>query len=278
MPGLALERFESRAEAFLQARAWREHQFKTGMRPGRGLISLYETDFPDFTSKDLWDDLQAATPEDPRQRARLAWLLAAAHIEGVTRDLSARLTRIEASAVVSFEDETLAWRDVPGRWPLIAEVPRRHELEDAWRSVWGADLTPVLERWHEALRGAVTELGGDDWLEFWSGLSGPDAATAQTIAESVLNQTADVYGNGLGVFLGQLDLPIDDAWRSDVDFAFRAPRFDTPFMDRTRMPTLIRAMRDLGIELQEQTNVRLEPGWDVGSACLPLEVPSDVRL
>jgi PAS domain-containing protein len=278
VPGLALDQFETQVEAFLQARSWREHQFRRGLRPGRGLVSLYESDFPDLTSNDLWDDLQAATPEDPRQLARLSALLAAAHLEGQTRDFAVRLTRLQAVATVVFEDETLPWREASARWPLLLDVPRRHALEEAWRGVLGSEITPILERWQETLRSELVPLGSDDWLEFWSNLHGINLGLLSRLSTSVLDQTADVYGHGLGVYLGQLELPIDDVWRVDVDWAFRAPRFDTVFAEQLRMPALIRAMRDLGIELEEQTQIMLEPGIQAGVDWLPLEVPKDTRV
>jgi hypothetical protein len=278
VPGLALERFETQAEAFLQARAWREHQFRSGSRPGRGLVSLYDTDFPDLTSTDLWADLQAATPEEPDQLPRLSAMLAAAHLEGHTRDFAVRVTRVEAEATVVLQDETLPWREAPARWPLLLDVPRRHELEEAWRGVLRNDITPVLERWQEALRAELVPLGSDDWLTFWSGLLGIDPKLVDGLSHSLLQDTAGVYGHGLGVYLGQLELPIDDVWKVDVDWAFRAPRFDAVFPERLRMPALIRAMRDLGIELEEQTEIRLEPGVEVGVSDLALEIPADTRV
>jgi hypothetical protein len=278
VPGLALESFEPVAEAFVRARTWREHQFLSDSRPGRGLVSLYETDFPDFTSTDLWADLQAATAEDVRQHTRLSALLASANLEGHTRDFAVRATRVQAGATVTLDEESFAWRKAPARWPLVGDVPRRHALEDAWRSVVRLDLNPTLERWHEALRSALGPLGADDWLGFWSHLLGIDAAGVDRLAQNLLDQTADVYGHGLGVLLGQLDLPIDDAWTSDVDWAFRAPRFDALFAEHLRMPTVIRTMRDLGIELEEQVGVRIEPAVDPGVTCLALDVPADVRV
>jgi hypothetical protein len=278
VPGLALESFETVAEAFVRARAWREHQFLSGNRPGRGLNSLYETDFPDLTSTDLWADVQAATPEDPRQLVRLSALLAGANLEGHTRELSASVSRVHAGASVPLDDETIAWRQAAARWPLLGDVPRRHALEDAWRGVVQSELNPTLERWQEALRTNLRPLGSEDWLGFWSQLLGIDPTAVGRMAQSVLDQSTEVYGHALGVYLGQLDLPIDDVWTSDVDWAFRAPRFDAVFPERLRMPTCIRVLRDLGIELEQQLNVRIEPWPDAGLACLPLEVPADVRV
>jgi hypothetical protein len=277
--GLALDPFEPRAEAFARARAWREHRFLTGQRPGRGLVSLYEKDFPEFTSTDFWADLQAATPEDPRQHTRLSALLAAANLEARTREFSINITRVQASASLHFEDEDIPWRRAPARWPLIAEVPRRHALEESWRGILRSEISPQLERWQEALRAHLIPLGASDWLAFWSNLRGIDAEATAKFARSVLEQTAEVYGNSLGVYLGQLDLPIDDLWTSDADRAFRAPRFDAEFPERTRQPTLIRVLRDLGIELEEQTDLHIDYDFaDTGVKCLPLDIPGDVHV
>jgi hypothetical protein len=278
VPGLALETFEVQAEAFLRARAWREHQFLNGFRPGRGLVSLYDTDFPDFTSLDLWNDVQAATPEDPRQLQRLSSLLAAANLEGRTREFCVGTTRTQATATVGFEQEDIQWRQARARWPLLGDVPRRHALEEGWRSIFRSDLNPVLERWHEALRGSLTPLGSEDWLAFWSQLCGYDPASLAKLSQTLLEQTAEIYGHGLGVYLGQLELPIDDAWISDVDWAFRAPRFDSVFAGQLHLPTMIRTLGDLGIELEEQDNIFIELAADAELTCLPLAIPSEIHV
>src|ERR1041384_5282792 len=142
MAAFALETFEPQASAFLSARAWREWSFLSGTRPGRGLLSLYEQDFPDFTSTDRWADLQAASPEAPHQHQALSGLLANANLEGRTRDFAARVAGLEARSTVSFEDRDIPWREVPAHWALLPEVPRRHELEDAWRAVLRSEVNP----------------------------------------------------------------------------------------------------------------------------------------
>ncbi|HEY0582194.1 MAG TPA: hypothetical protein VGE94_08420 [Chloroflexota bacterium] len=278
MAGLALDLFERQAEAFLRSRVLSEWLFLSGQRPGRSLLKLYDEDFPNFTSTDLWADLQAATPEDPRQLQRLSWLLGSAYVEGRTREFAVRESRVEAGSQVTFEDEELPWREAPARWPLVADVPRRHELEDAWRAVFRAELNPSLERWQEAMRAQLPSLGAADWVAFWSHLRGIDVAQPAQLANIVLQTTADVYGHGLGVYLSQLDLPLDDSWQSDADWAFRASRFDAVFPERNRMPLLIRTFRDLGIELTEQTSIHLEYGSLPGVHVLALDVPGDVHV
>ncbi len=278
MPAFALDTFERQAEAFLRARVWREWTFLSGQRPGRGLITLYDQDFPSFTSTDLWADLQAASPDEPRQHQALSSLLAAANLEGRTRDFAVKVTRTQASATLPFEATEIPWREAPARWALLPEVARRHELEDNWRGVLRSDLNPNLERWQEELRAQLTSLGGEDWLAFWSRHRGFDLASISKLAERLLQSTADLYGDGLGVYLAQLSLPIDDVRPSDLDWAFRAPRFDGIFPDRIRIPVLIRTLRDLGIELEEQSSVRLEYGPLPGVRVLATDLPSEVHV
>ncbi|MGI9149487.1 MAG: hypothetical protein ACR2IK_23555 [Chloroflexota bacterium] len=282
MPAFALDTFERQAEAFLRARAWREWNFLSGQRPGRGLITLYDQDFPNFTSTDQWADLQAASPDDPRQQQTLSGLLAAAYLEGRTRDFAVKTAGIQARATIPFEASDMAWREAPARWALLPEVPRRHSLEDSWRGVLRSDLNPELERWQEELRSQLTRLGSEDWLAFWSRHRQYDLTVISKLADSLLHSTLELYGDGLGVYLSQLNLPIDDVRTSDLDWAFRAPRFDGIFPDRNRIPVMIRTLRDLGIELEEQPSIRLEygplPGVHVVATDLPNEVHVVMRL
>src|SRR5262245_31493538 len=130
MAGFALDAFEQQAEAFCRARAWREWQFQAGWRPGRSLATLYDDDFPDFTSTDLFLDLRAAEADDPKRLRALTSLLASAYLEGRTREFASRTTRLQAQMQVDFEGETRPWRETPAHWTPMSEVPRRHALAD----------------------------------------------------------------------------------------------------------------------------------------------------
>jgi hypothetical protein len=272
----ALETFERRADAFLRARSWGEWQFVSGRAPGRRLAKLYDEDFPEFVSKDLYADVQDAQIEDARHKQGLAALLARANLEGRTREHAIRLTRLEAGSSVTFEQETIPWLEAPARWSRIPEVSRRHELETAWRECLHAELSPVLERWQEAMAAVPAALAeAQEWESFWSEL---DAPRADGLAQTLLATSEEVYPHALGVYLAQLELPIDDLWPSDADWAFRAERFEASFPERLRMPAVVRTFRELGIEIEDQPELVLEPGLDAPVRCLPLEVPGEVHV
>jgi hypothetical protein len=277
--GLALDPFERQAEAFMQARAWREWQYQSGQRPGRSLVSLYDEDFPDFTSADLFNDLQDAASEEPKRQRALSGLLAAASLEGRTREFASRAAGIAVRSTVRFEDEELVWREAPARWPLLGDVPRRHELAEGWRGLLATELNPVLGRWLEALRQQLLALGGgQDWLAFWAQQRGFETESVTRLAESLLEASRDVYGHALGVYFTQLGLPIDDAWTTDADWAFRAARFDGVFTERQRMPVLMRTFGDLGIDLETQTEVHFEAGPAPGPRYCPVDIPRDLHV
>jgi hypothetical protein len=277
MPAFALEAFERQAEAFVEARAWREWQYQAGLRPGRGLVTLYD-EFPDVTSTELWADLQDAAIEDPSHKRALSALLAAANLEGRTRELASASAGFVVRTTVEFEQEHIAWREVPARWPLLGDVPRRHALAEHWRAAADAELNPQLARWHEALRQALPTLDSRAWLPFWADVTGIDLEQVAKLAQTTLDLSADVYGHALSIYLSQVNLPIDDAWTADVDWAFRAPRFDAVFGERQRIPVLIRTLGDLGIDLRTQSEIHMDAGPVPGVQTLAVNVPSDVHV
>jgi hypothetical protein len=275
----AVESFERQAEAFVRARSWREWQFQSRMRPGRGLVDLYDTDFPDFLSKDLYADLQDAQIEDERRQRRLVDVLGRANLEGRTRDYAVRVTRLEAGSAITFEQETLPWREAPIRWCRMPEVSRRHELESAWRDCARSEFSLLLEQWQEALAAVPVQLAeAPDWHSFRTAHLDFEPSTADGLAQHLLASSEEVYPHALGVYLAQLDLPVDDLWPSDADWAFRGERFEASFPEHARMPAVVRTFRELGIEIEDQPELRLESGSEPEVRCLPLEIPGEVHV
>src|SRR5258708_1506926 len=155
------------------------------MLPRRGLAKLYEQDLPGFTSTDYWADLQAVTSVEPRHLRALSALLAAAELEGRTREFPVQATRGEARSTVDFEDTDVPWREAPARWGVLPEVPRRHALEESWRGVLRSELNPGLQRWHEALRAELRPLGSTEWLTFSSAQRERDLVGVNKLGDSL---------------------------------------------------------------------------------------------
>jgi hypothetical protein len=276
---LVLERFERQAEAFARARALRDWRYLAGSRPGLDLAPLYEEDFPTFTSTELYGDLHEVSVEDGKQKQSLQAFLAAAHLEGRTRDFAERAARLETRTLVQHASEEIPWRSVQARWMVQPEAALRHALITALRAEMRSGLNPALQHWQEALSEAATPLGGQDWLAFWDGLRGIGLAQMTRLAESLLSSSAKTYRHGLQAYFSLLGLPIDDAWAADADWAFRAPQLDIHFPSISLMPVVVRTLRDLGVELDEQPGIRLDleerPTKAAGVQCVAIDVPRE---
>jgi hypothetical protein len=279
---LVLERFEQQAEAFARARAVRKLRYLAGLWPGLHLAPLYEDDFPAFTSRDFYADLYDAPAEDGKQKHFLQAFLAAAHVEGRTRDFAERVATFEARSVVQYATEEIAWRSAPVRWSVVTETTLRHDLNAAWRAEVRVGLNRVLQHWQEALLGAAAPLGGEDWLTFWDGLRGLRLTEMTRLAESLLSMSAGPYRHALQAYFSLLGLPIDDAWGADAEWAFRARHLDPYFPSADFMPMAVGTLRDVGVELEEQQGIRLDleerPTKRAGVRCVATDVPREVHV
>lgn len=283
VPGFAVERFERQAEAYVQARSWHRWQDLAGLRSGVSLAELYDEDFPDFTSVELFADVQGAQIEDPRQQRSLLALLAGAMLEGRTVDSAEKASAFAARAPVDLGDDRVSWRAAPARWARLPETPRRHQLQEAWRDELRNRAGALLERWQtDLLEIAAVRLSVADLVDFWDTQRGMGLAEGQRLADSLLASTGDVYGHVLAVYLAQLELPIDDIWRSDLDWAFRAVQFDTHFPARRLLPTMAGTLRDLGVDLTDQPSVRLDVDGRQskarGAACVAVGIPEEIHV
>ena len=186
-----------------------------GSGRARGLVTLYDEDFPSFTSTDLWADLQAADARGPAPASRAVRACSPRPTSKAVpatspSSVDARRRRGRRS---SFEDTEIPWREAPARWPLLPEVPASTRARGrlARRPAFRAEPDP------RALAGGAARRSSRHSAATTGSRSGPtlrgiDLAQVSRLAESLLQATADVYGHGLGIYLAQLDLPIDDVW------------------------------------------------------------------
>ena len=152
-----------------------------------------------------------------------------------------RLTDINLNAVVEIcerlDGVPLALELAAARVRILSPEQIASRLTDRFRLLTDGSRSALPRQ--QTLRGAM------DWS--YALLSGADQLLLDRLA---------VFAGGFTLESAEAvcssdDLPIDDVRTSDLDWAFRAPRFDTVFPEPNRMPLLIRTMRDLGVELEE---------------------------
>jgi hypothetical protein len=281
--GFSIEAFERQAEGLLRQRAWRQLQVLAGHWPTPDLATLYDEDFPNFTSFDYVADLRGVDAEDPRNHRHLVGLAASALLEGRTVPFAEQAASFQATTLITLPEAEVRWRLAPERWRTLEEVGPRHELQDGWREPLERLGNHVLDRWQgELLDLAARRLEVDDLISFWDEQRDLNLTTLTTQANTLLGASSEQFGHVLGVYLGQRELPVDDAWRCDVDFAFRAPQFDAAFPILSLVPAVIGTLQELGIDAEAQAGLRLDldarPAKAGGLHCVPLGVPEEVHV
>jgi hypothetical protein len=100
--------------------------------------------------------------------------------------------------------------------------------------------------------------------------------------QTFIADTDDLYFAALDTYLGEMRILRDDGRRCDVARIFRAPDLDVSFPAERLLPTLHATVRDLGMLLEDQSNIRLDtvtrPLKSPRAFCAPILVPDDVRL
>jgi hypothetical protein len=281
--GFAVEAFERQAEAYLQSRSWRQLQVLAGNRLDLGLGQLYYEDFADLTSYDHFADLRGAEVENLRQHHHLVALAAAALLEARTVSLAERAVLFESGDELSADGSDVRWRLAPERWRLLAETSQRHDLQDAWLRHLETGASPVLDRWQaDLLDLAARRLAVDDLVSFWDEQRELQLSDLNRQAVTLLETSAELFGHVLGTYLGQFELPIDDVWRCDVDWAFRAAQFDAYFPSLRLMPVVVGTLHDLGIDLEAQSGLHLDLAARDAKAggvhCVSIGVPEEVHV
>lgn len=278
MPSLELERVEPLLESFARARSVRAWRHLAGERRGLGLELLYD-DFPNLRSRDLLADLREAPADDERRQRDALRLFVSAYLENETAVAAERAARFETESRVVLGDAEVPWRSLPPRWERTASVAARHELHQAWRDRLREDAVPQLRRWAEEMAQRLARLGWAEPYAAWAQLRGMEADGVRTLAQRVLDLSAETYASALRGYLNLLNLPVGDAWTADADGAFRAEQFDLRFPHKSLMPAVVRTFRGLGIEIEDQLALRFDweerPTRVPGAAVVATHVPNE---
>jgi len=117
-------------------------------------------------------------------------------------------------------------------------------------------------------------------LGFWASVRGVAVDEVSKLAAWVLAETADLYLDALRDQLIHHKMDEGDTWEVDLEWLLRGSEYDRVYPDHKLMPTVTRAIWDLGIRLQDQSNIRLDlddlPEKAHRSFCSPIAVPDEI--
>jgi hypothetical protein len=144
-----------------------------------------------------------------------------------------------------------------------------------------ADLNSLYQERHRVLVENAGKLGAD-YVTLFAAIYGLDLADIARAAQRYLELSARPYFDALDDLLSVIDLSREHAWVCDLAWLLRGRWFDRAFGSRALLPTLYRAARELGLDREVQTALRVDleprPLKVPRPTCVALEVPDDVRL
>ena len=275
--------FERDADTLLSALVRTHYLEQSGRQPTLPLVPIYER-FAEVYSLDAYEQLLDAEVED-RVGDALRRCVLRQHVEAslAARDqdqaLQARLTMVEWGADA-----------VPLRmaWQLLGDEEdrgRRHEFDERIREasqpLAGAALDRLMARRAALQPLAQYDLPTDD-LGYSRLVTDTAVEDVSALAQHILTSTAELYSDALRDQLVHYGLDDQDAWEVDLEWIFRGEAYARVFPQARLMPAVVRALSDLDIRLQDQTQIRLDveplPGKVLTSMCAPVVVPDEIMV
>jgi hypothetical protein len=218
---------------------------------------------------------------EPVEERYLLDFIATGYLENQTRALSEQVVADELAATIEWDGHPVPYRQVPA---LIANEPdavRRHALERLHLDAMLA-FNPAREERERRLQREARGFGYPDYVALYDALHAIDLDALITRMQSFIADTTEPYLAALDTYLGEMRILRDDARKCDLARIFRFSPFDSAFPEDRLLPTLHAALKDLGIDLEEQSQIHLDveprPLKSPRAFCSPVQVPMDVRL
>lgn len=272
-------RFENDAEAFCRALLYETYLQRAGLKDELDLTPIYERFSHLFTVETFHEVTEA--DREPKYKRFLQEFVAEHFIEAQVKRYSEPLAQAESTALVEWEGQAHSYRAAPVRMMNLGSQDRRHALYEKWLRV-AAGLNGLRQERHEASVALARELDFPDYVQLWDELGGLHLADLTEKSGRLLSDTEALYHGELRDQLVFAGVDPADAWKVDLGWVFRAPRFDAYFSGKGLLPSLFRTLADLGLRLEEQQNIKLDTEYREKKTprafCAPLGVPEDVRL
>jgi hypothetical protein len=278
---MLLEAFERDADALLTALTRARYLEASGRWPTLSLTPAFER-FPELASLDAYEQLLDAET-DEKIAQQLQRLVLELFVGSVIDRHDQRLVQAERSATVEWAGQVLPWRYAHQLVNVEPERGPRHELDEAIRAASQPFARVRLDRIatgrRQILETGQYDLPMDD-LGFWANTRGVAVDEISKLAEWILEETSELYLDSLRDQLIHHRLDEGDTWEVDLEWLFRGEQYDRVYPQHALMPTITRAFWDLGLRLQDQTQLKLDledlPERVTHSFCAPIGVPDEI--
>lgn len=196
--------------------------------------------------------------------------------------LNDALAEAEASAVVTVDGAQVPYRDLGRLLADARDASERQTLSDAALPVV-KHLDALVARKQQRTDAVVRALGYRDYVALSEALRDADLHALAKMARAVLDRTDALYAAALDrVARRELGYGAERVRRADVPRLFRAAGVDDAFPADAMLPRLTEVLEGLGLTLDADGRIDVDaeplPRKNPRAVCLPVDVPSDVRL
>jgi hypothetical protein len=277
--GVNPEEYLVEAEAFSRAVGTEYYLEGAGLKAGLNLTPIYTRHLQLFEGE-RFDEAKRWGLEPTEERYLLDFIVDG-YFGQQTKTLSEQLAATEAAAIVTWDEQSVPYRQVPGMIANEADAVRRHALEQAYLDVL-ATMNPLREEREKRVQHDARGFNYPDYVALYDDLRGLRLGDLTEKMQAFISSTDELYFAALDTYLSEMRILRDDARKCDLARIFRAPIFDDLFPEERMLPTLHATMRDLGFLLEDQKNIRLDteprPLKSPRAFCSTIVVPDDVRL
>ncbi len=282
---LDLDRIRSDLEEFTSQAVEEYYLNGAGLKDKAEISKIYEK-FRHLFNRDIIDYVQEyaklARGEEQRRLRYLRAFLVDDYLENRVKELSDKLLTTESEATINVNGETMPFRQSAVEQANESNRPRRASIFAARNKVIEG-LNPLLEERIVVLHRTAEELGYENYTALYKDIKGVDLDALGEMLQPFLENTRTLYTRKMGEFIqSKISVPLSTAEKHDVGYAFRATEFDRFFRKEDAVPTLIRTLAGMGIDLENQKNIRLDleerPRKNPRAFVSPVRVPNDVRL
>ena len=275
-----LDSYRERADRFVAEIDEEYYLHYAGHKDELEIAEIYER-YSDLTALETARALGERVDGD--RKVRELWRFAAdGYLGHLTREHAEREARTEAALEATFDGEAIPYRMIRPTMANERDRAKRQALDAIRCELTEEHLNPIhVESWAE-VRGAVRELGSDNYLELHRAF-GMELDELADQCRAVLESTERLFEDSADrLFRERVGVGLHEAQRWDVARVFRATAWDEFFPADRMLPALEATLLELGIDLRSQTNVHLDveqrPKKSPRAFCSPIEVPGKVML
>ena len=204
-------------------------------------------------------------------------------MENKNKKLIDKFYSTEAMLKVEVNGEKLPYRYCS---VIIANEGNREKRERIFNKrleVEYKELNPIMLKIVESDHETAKELGFKNYKEMYQEILGIDLDKLLSKVLNLSKKLEKVYINGMNEILeDEMGINLKEAEKHDIAHLFRAKKFDKFFKKEKAVPLLKRFYREIGIDMEKQSNIKLDleerPNKSPRAFMVPIKVPEDVRL